>query len=259
MTTRAQVKINGTYDTITSADPTAAESAPAYTNGHRWLATGSGDSFELTDETAGTWMQIETALDAKIDTVLASTYKRVLTECYGSLAIQRQAELEEAPDSIAWNSLWWLNTYVSVYADWTISGASISVADADDIVGSVDDFEYEDAAYIIGSRRNDGVHTVESVDAAGLTFGETLIDGDSQFVVMLISVPTDLDLIIARMIYYDIQIRPLRYGLQSERIGSYSYQTSEQMIGGLRYPIDVIAGIDSYLGNGPIADARFTP
>lgn len=259
MTTRSQVKINGTYDTITAADPTAAEKAPAYSNGHRWLATGSGDSFELTDDTAGTWTQIETAVDAKIDTVLAATYKRVLAECYGSLAIQRQAELEEAPDSIAWNHLWWLNTYVSVYADWIISGASISVSDADDIVGSVDDFEYEDTAYIIGSRRNNGVHTVESVDTAGLTFGETLIDGDSQFVVMLISVPTDLDLIIGRMIYYDVRIRPARLGLQSERIGSYSYQLSERSIGGMSYPSDVVAGIDSYLGNGPIADARYTP
>lgn len=251
MTTLYQVKINGTYDIIQGTTP-----ATTFADGTRWLDSVTGLSYELS---SGAWVQIETALDAKINLMLDSTYSRVVADCIASLSTPRQAELEDAPDTISYNSLWFLNTYVSVYSDWTISGASISVSDADDIVGSVDDFEYEDYAYIYGSRRNDRVHQVESVDTAGLTFGSPLVDGDDSFVVLMVAQPVDLDLIVGRMIYYDVVTRPGRAGIVSERIGSYSYTLEDRMIGGLRYPSDVVAGIDTYLDSGPIVDARFTP
>jgi hypothetical protein len=251
MTTRYQAKINGGYDIIQADTP-----ATTFADGTRWLQTTTGDSYTLS---SGAWVQIETAIDAKIDLMLTPTYSRVVADCIASLSTQRHDELDDAPDTISYNALWYLNAYVSVYADWTISGASISVTDADDIVGSVDDFEYEDYAYIYGSRRNDGVHQVESVDAAGLTFGATLVDGDDSFVVLMVAQPVDLDLIVGRMIYYDVVTRPGLTGIVSERIGSYSYTLEDRTIGGLRYPSDVVAGIDTYLDSGPIVDARFTP
>jgi len=251
MTTRYQAKINGDYEIIQADTP-----ATTFADGTRWLQTTTGDSYTLS---SGAWVQIETAIDAKIDLMLTPTYSRVVADCIASLSTQRHDELDEAPDTISYNSLWYLDAYVSVYADWTISGASISVDDADDIVGSVDDFEYEDYAYIYGSRRNDGVVQVESVDPAGLTFGETLVDGDDRFVVLMVAQPVDLDLIVGRMVYYDAVTRQSRGGLKSEKIGTYSYTIDDRLVGGLRYPPDVVAGIDNYLDAGPIADARFTP
>jgi hypothetical protein len=60
------------------------------------------------------------------------------------------------------------------------------------------------------------------------------------------------------MIYYDVVLRNDRLGLQTERIGTYSYTRTER-IGGVEYPTDVAAGIESYLNGGPIADAEYTP
>lgn len=259
MTTRAQVKINGDYDTIRTVAPTAAEKAPAYSNGHRWLETVDGKSYVLSDETAGTWTQIETGLDAKIETLLPGVYKRVLGECWAALSIQRHDALTDQPDTISTTDWWYLRTYVSVYADWTVSGASISVTDADDITGSVDDFEYADTAYVIGSRRNNGAYDVESVDTAGLTFGDMLNSGDDRFVVMMIDIPTDFDQVVGRMVWYDVELRNKRFGLTSEKIGSYSYNLDTVRVGGLQYPRDVASGIETYLSAGPIADAEYTP
>lgn len=255
MTTRADVKLNGEYEWIENADPTVAEKEPVYSAGDRWLSLDSGNSFVLTDAAAGTWTRFETALDAKIDAVLAGTYKRIVAECWQAFATRRNVELEESPDTITRTALYYLNTYVAMYADWTIDGAEIS---SESIVGSLEDFEYEDLVYIYGSKRNDGTHEIASVDAKGLTFDADLVGEGERFLVLLAKVPTDFDAIVARMVYYDVVIRPQRYGLQSERIGTYSYTASER-VAGIEYPSDIVAGLGSYLNAGPIADAEYTP
>jgi hypothetical protein len=255
MTTRAEVKLNNEYEWIEEAEPTVAEKEPVYSAGDRWLSLDTGNSFVLSDATAGTWTRIERSLDAKIDAVLAPTYKRIVAECWQSFATQRNVELETSPDTIARSALYFLNTYVSLYADWTIAGAAIS---SEEIVGDLEDFEYEDLIYVYGSKRNDGTHEIASVDAEGLTFGAALVGNGERFLVVLVKVPADFDDILARMVYFDVVIRPERYGLQSERIGTYSYTQSER-VGGIDYPSDVIAGLGSYLTAGPIADVEYLP
>lgn len=256
MTTLGQVKINGQYDTVSSVDPTTAEKAPDYEAGHRWLNLDTGESFVLSDAAAGTWTQIETSLDARINAVLPGTFKRVIDECIPRLCVTRQVALETAPDSITKTAFWYLQAYVSIFAEWTVSGASI---ESDDITGDLEDFEYEDAVYIYGSRRNDGVHTIESVDAEGLTFSDALIDPGSHALVLLVLIPVDLKFLIGRMVWFDVQLRAERFGLASERIGTYSYNVATETVGGMAYPADVVAGIGSYLDDSPIADSEWTP
>jgi hypothetical protein len=259
MTTRADVKINGTYDWIETVDPTSSEKAPDYAAGERWLNTTSGDSFVLSDAAAGTWSPIESWFDAKIDRVLNDTYDRILCECYRSMLRQRSVALSESPDTIIRTDLTLLNVYVSIYANWTLSANAIDAGDDNDIIGTLEDMEYEDEVYLLGSKRNDGRKTIANVDAAGLTFDQSIVgDAADRFLVLLLDVPGEFDRIVGRMIYYDVVVRNDRLGLQTERIGTYSYTRTER-IGGIEYPEDVAAGITSYLNGGPIADAEYTP
>jgi hypothetical protein len=256
MTTKADVKINLRYDRIEAADPVDVTDDIAV--GTRWLNSTTGDSFEQTASGPSVWVQIEQELDARIDRVLPTTYARIVAECRDGLLRFRDEALEESPDTITKTDYWYLNQYVSLYADWTITGAAISASSATDIVGDLADLEDGDEVFIIGSKRNDGVHTVSTVDSAGLTFSGALTGSAAdRFVVALAEIPTDLEQIIGRMIYYDVEIRGDRLGLQSESIGNYRYRLAEDMlVGGIGYPRDVASGIDSYLGVGPIADAE---
>jgi len=249
MTTKATVKLNGQYDYLQPVDPTVAENEPQYTNGQRWLNTVSGDSFDLIDQVAGTWQQIEQSLDTRIDQILPGTYARIIAECRDATLRPRDSLLQDSPDSITKTAYWYLLEYISLYADWTITGASIS---ADHIVGDLADLLPGDQVWIIQSRRNEGLHTIATVDASGLTFTNPLDGTTERFLVALAQIPADLDTIIGRMIWFDLTIRPERLGLSGERIGSYSYTVSD--IGGRSYPTDVTSGIDSYLGTGPIVD-----
>lgn len=261
--TRGQVKLSGDYEWIENADPTAAEKAPTYSAGERWLALTSGDSFVLTDAMAGTWAQIERALDWKIDDAIDPTWRRVFAECRDALMIQRQEAITDAPASIRRTDWYYLQTFESAFAKWSISGDTIAVSsgDEDDIAGGLEQFEYEDTIAIVGSRRNDGPFEIEAVNADGLQLDSVLADGeDERFLVALIDGDqADLNRIIARMIYFDVVLRPARFGVRTERIGAYSYTLADTMVAGLLYPADVVAGIDSYLSGGPIADAEYTP
>jgi hypothetical protein len=257
MTTKADVKLNGEYEWVATTDPPSGLN-PIYSAGDRWLNSVSGDSFILTDADAGTWTAFESALDAKIEAVLADTYARIFGECFQSFVVQRSVELGKSPDTITRTALCYLNTYVSIYADWTITDASIAADSADDVVGSLEDFEYEDEAFVYGSKRNDGRHVIESIDAAGLTFAADLVGTGERFLVLLLKVPAQFDQIVGRMVYYDVTLRAKRLGLETERIGTYSYTVGET-VGGVDYPRDVVAGLRSYLNAGPIVDVEYTP
>ena len=258
MTTRGQVKINGNYDTINADTAPVAEKSPIYLNGHRWLVLSDGKSYELTDDDVGTWVQIETALDAKIDAVLSPTFNRVFNECIPVLLRQRQVALDESPDTITRNDLYYLVTYVCLYAKWTIAGAAFSVDDVDDIVGDLEDFEYEDEVYIFGTRRNDGIKGIVSVDAAGITFDTAGVGTEDRAVIALVDTPTDLELIVGRMIWYDVVLKLDGMGLSSEKTGTYGIVTQFRL-GSFQYPQDVVAGLDAYLSKSPIADQEWIP
>lgn len=256
MTTLGQVKINGNYDTIDDFAPTISENAPAYSLGHTWLDMTSGLSYELTDADAGTWTRIEAALDYKIARRIAALYSAVASECAITFSRFRTDRVDDIPGSIRRTDFYLYATYVSVYADWTtISGTTISADSADDVAGDLEDFEYEDSVFVYGSKRNDGVKTIESVDAAGLTFAES-VDGDGdRFLVLLISIPTEFDEIVGRMVWYDVTIRNSGLGIQSEKIGTYSYTRAES-VAGIEYPADVVAGIGRYLNSAPPVDVE---
>jgi hypothetical protein len=258
MTTLAQVKINGQYDRVEAVDPVDATDDIAV--GTRWLNVATGESFEQTASGPSVWEQIELALDAQINQVLQPTYNRIISECRDALLKPRDEVLEESPATIAKTAYWYLTRYHSIYGDWVFSGATITIdgADPDSIVGNLEDLEDGDEVFIIGSKRNDGVHTISTVDTAGLTFTANLSGtNNDRFVIALAQIPEDLNRIIGRMVYYDVELRNDRLGLQRESIGNYSYQLSDDaIIGGLSYPHTVAAGIDSYLGIGPIADAE---
>lgn len=257
MTTLGQVKINGEYDLIDTSDPD--DSVDDEGVGTRWLNYTSGQSFVQTATDPAVWEQTDKALDFKVTAMLAPTFNRVFQLCWRALSRQRQSDIDTVPDSINRTTEYLLYTYTSLFADWTIDTDSIAVDDVDDISGSLEDFEYEDEVYIYGSSRNDGIHSIASVDGAGLTFAAPLVGTGERFLVSLVDTPEDLELIVGRMVWFDVEMRAKRYGLSSERIGTYSYNVGDRDVGGLRYPVDVVAGIDSYLNHGPIADVVTVP
>lgn len=262
MTTLGQVKLNRQYDRYENTDPVAGTDDIGV--GRTWLNYTTGDAFQQTLEHPSYFIQIDHDFDAKASQILAPTYQRIINECRDALLSPRDEILDETPDSIRRTTYWYLNEYHSIYAPWMLSGASIETVSATalDIVGTLDDLEPGDEVFIIGSKRNDGLREILTVDAAGLTFTEALAGaGIDRFAIALANVPTDLNQIIARMIYFDLEYRPHRTGIQTERIGTYSYTLggNETMVAGLSYPIDIAAGIESYLGIGPIADAEEIP
>ncbi len=58
--------------------------------------------------------------------------------------------------------------------------------------------------------------------------------------------PSAVELIISKMIYYDIFQRGESTMLKSENIGNYSYTTDDYIIGGLVYPKDIVYGLELY-------------
>ena len=61
----------------------------------------------------------------------------------------------------------------------------------------------------------------------------------------IMHLPQDLEATISKMMYYDAFNRGMVDGLKSENIGNYSYTKEEVTIGGLAYPKELIAGIES--------------
>lgn len=256
------VKINNSYDYYRTVDPTASEKEPAYTNGQTWLNTVSGESFQLTDQVAGTWAQIEIDIDEKINNYLDSVCDSVLEYLNEKFIVDRNinyfdednnsfdAEFPtDTPGPITRKEAFTLVNTESVYSNFTFnnSAKTITVTTGAELFGSItDSFKATDIIYVGSSRRNDGYYTIASVTSTSFTISEdTLKDGSANCFIFLVDIPAGLTAIMGRMIWYDVYKRSTVSGLQSETVGTYSW-TKAPFTNGMRYPDDIISGLDNY-------------
>ncbi len=85
---------------------------------------------------------------------------------------------------------------------------------------------------------------------------DTLTNGVDKFLVVPVFPTAEYDDVVGRMIWYDTVHRNIRAGLNSERIGSYSY-TQGETVDGLEYPKDIAGGFKQYISAAPIGLADF--
>jgi hypothetical protein len=139
----------------------------------------------------------------------------------------------------------WLDSEYMRLADIIFSGDTLTRVGS----GFDDTFFTGDTLWIYGSRRNDGVYDISAVtdDAITVSPDVTLDMTDDDVITLLSAVyPKLVQDIAARMVWFDVYVRPNRSpGLSSESIGSYSYSKME-LVGGVDYPQDVIAGLGLY-------------
>lgn len=250
------VKINNDYTYIETVAPTVAELEPAYLNGETWLNTTDGLSYELTDQTVGTWTQIEKDKDAKINLVGDDTLLMTNKSICNIFSVGRNTPYSDLdlddyrPDLDNWTNKdqFELQEKESVFTKWTFSASTktITVVTDEEVYGTLDSFVAGDLIYLSGSLRNNGYYTVASVTSNQITVNEDLVNGEEYAIIYLSIIPQSYKNIVGRMINYDIYDRnETGKGMKSEKWGTYSY-TREAFENGLKYPDEVIAGIDAY-------------
>jgi len=247
----ADVKINNDYTYIRSVAPTAAEKAPAYSNGETWLDTVTGYSYVLTDEVTGVWARIEIDIDNKIlfdGPLVFSTVIKYLNNFFITPRVLNYFDNYETnwPGYFTRDQAWLVTRYECVFSDCTFDAAAGTVT-VDDVYGSLTDtFATGDTVFISGTRRNNGYYTISGVTAEALTITEALADETAPSFLFFADVPAALIAIIARMVWYDIYSRPTGAGLKSERVGTYSYTRQDQS-STLNYPDDIIGGLSAFM------------
>jgi hypothetical protein len=103
-----------------------------------------------------------------------------------------------------------------------------------------------DMILISGSRRNNGYYTIDTITSTVITVVEEISDGTAYATIYLSIIPQGYKSIVGRMIHYDVYERnETGSGMKSEKWGTYSY-TKEVMDNGLKYPDEVLAGLDAY-------------
>lgn len=135
---------------------------------------------------------------------------------------------------------------VSAYGAFTIDSTAKTITSTSD---SFTDFATDDDIYINRSYRNDGYYTIATVTDTVITVQEDIKDGDDNIIIYLVDYPLSISNIAARMIGWDVLKRNKTAGMDTERIGTYSYKLQE--IGGMGYPQDIANALKSYkLGRG---------
>ncbi len=248
----ADVKINNEYDYIETVAPTVAEKEPDYVVGEQWLNLTDGLSYELIDQVAGTWEQIEKDKDAKINTVTSdnSTFKTVTKEVSNPWVVDRNErytdlDLEDYfPPFFTNKENFFLYNKECVFSKWTFDAGTKTITVGDDIYGTLDNFVAGDVILVSGSRRNDDYYTIDTVTSTTITVVEDIVDGEANAFICLTIIPQNFINILGRMIQYDVYTRNSIASFESERIGTYTY-TLGTFNNGLRYPDQVIAGLES--------------
>lgn len=246
------VKINNDYEHIKTIAPTVAEKEPLYLNGERWLNTTDGLSYELQDQVAGTWIQIEQNYDTKINRVKENTFLTVIRDLSNYFIVNRNGdfsenyETQDLPDFFTRENIYQLFQFESVWSDFTFDSAGKTITVGNDLLGSLtNSFKIGDCLLISGSRRNDGYYSIANVTSTVITVNEDLVDGSANCFSFLTDVPDALIEIVGRMIHYDIYVRSNRAGLKSERVGTYSYTLGDSG-NNLGYPYDIVSGLNAY-------------
>lgn len=247
-----EVKINGSYTYVKSGVPTAAEKEPAYLNGQTWLDIATGYSYQLIDQTVATWIQIEMDKDYRINFIKDSVFETVLKYINNRFYISRQqnySDVYSQSPAFVYNrdKLFTLYSYQSVFSTFDFVSGTKKLTAPDTVYGDITDtFQVGDIIYIEGSTRNDGYYSIKSLTDTYIEVNESIITESANCFIILADVPSALVNIISRMIYFDVYVRSKIGGLQSERIGTYSY-TLQNLDGDMGYPRDIVSGLDAYV------------
>jgi hypothetical protein len=249
LTTLYDVKKNGEYDYIVAAAPTSAELEPAYLNGETWLDSLTGFSYELTDQTVGTWTRTLKSADNKILIKLDSVEAAAFGYLKNFFSVGRQKEYTGQTYGY-WNRtdyLFFLGVE-TVFADFVFDDVAKTLTPSTAFYGAPTDWQPGDIVRVIGSKRNDKFMTLTAVDesTATLTVSEDIkAEAGEGCFVFLTDIPQAVFDIIGEMVYFD-QFERNANGLKSERVGTYSWTRDDVRIGGLGYPDEIVGNLDQF-------------
>ena len=249
MVNLADMKINLDYEYIVAVDPTTSENQSAgYANGERWLNSSTGHSFVLTEQVAGTWTRTNRVEDNKFDTLSPGVFDSTIEYLSNIFPIERFRDYTGDLYS-EWtraDRLFFLRNEC-IYAQWVFSSSAktITVNTDTSSYGFITNFSAGDIVYL-NAARNKGFYTLTAVGASSFTVSEDIEDETMAAFVTLSFYPDQINVIVGRMLHYDIFLRGDSTGLQSERIGTYSYTRDSLDVAGRRYPADVAGDLDIY-------------
>lgn len=251
--TLTDVKIYNDYTYIKTVAPTTSELEPLYVAGETWLDEVTGLSYELIDQVAGTWRQIEQAEDIKITRELDNIFNRTIEYINNQFLVERNSldSLEDSSFPSSFNNIFnardagMVYNLESVYSNFTFDATGKTITPSPDIIGTIANYAVGDSLLIAGSRRNDKYVTVTVITSSVITVTEDLSNGSANCFIFLANIPAGFISVVGRLLWYDVFERNATSGLQSEKVGTYSW-TKAPMSNGLRYPDDILSGLDVY-------------
>lgn len=260
LTTLFQVKRWGEYDYIMPTKPTVANKEPDYLDGETWLAEDTGFSFELVDQVAGTWVQIEKKLDNKTNVLIPSVEESTFAYLKNFFSVPRQKEY--TGDVYGY---WTRADYLfflgieCLFSDFEFDNTGGQVKPTTKAYGVPTDWAAGDVVRVVGSKRNDDrfiTLTAVNESTVVLDTSSALKDEVSGgCFVFLTDIPQAVLDTIGRMVYFDVAERNA-IGLKSEKVGTYSWTRDDVRVGGIGYPDEIVGTLDQYASviNGGTAE-----
>lgn len=217
------VKLNGNYDeigavpSITEGTFLCSETGQNYIKGYSYQITTSNNQTQAE--------RIEQTTDFKIQNAIYPTIQSTCEWLNNWFVIRRNYE-----------NFYNLN-YEGYGGGWhevpqpPVTGDLCKIRTTDDW-NFISLYSFIFVSYVVV---NDGIVTADN---------SKFIPGQNYFY-YIIHLPQDLELTINKMMYYDFYTRGTVDGLKSESVGNYSYTLEDVTIGGLAYPKELIAGIET--------------
>lgn len=126
----------------------------------------------------------------------------------------------------------WLNNWFKLKVCCKCCG---DVSTPDIKTGDLVQAKYDCQTFIGYATVTDGIITIDN----------PLFNPDVKYTYYIIALPSDVELAISQMLFYDVFTRGTVDDLKSENIGNYSYTKDDVTVGTLAYPKALISGLDA--------------
>ena len=236
------IKVQNSYTYLKQADIVSA------TEGETLLANVTDANYKRGYSytyTSSVWVRQESDKDAKIDVNLLPTISNTLKWLNNYFYVKSEGDFPETQNFDTTCGCV-SNPYVYLSDDSAVYNADGKIETTETTV-----FILNDLVHIQSSERNkDKVGYVSVVVAdTSFTLDRTLVAGTGYGTFYLSQIPEDVELVISKMIWYDVYQRDLAQegAISSESEGTYSVSYDEtNPISGILYPKGILNGLMQY-------------
>jgi len=222
-------------DTLPASDGTwlCSLTASPYTRGHSYQVTG------------GTATRIEANKDLRIESTIHTTLENVMQWLNNWFYVSRRLQ----DNTYRFNEGFWEFTPIALARDYEAYESDTSLYTfASGVVTNLeqDIFQVGDLVTFKGGLRNSVSGYVTAQSTGQITIDNPNTKDTTELAVAFLSdIPTAVEQVVEQMINWDVFSRTVS-DKKSERIGNYSYDNGDVMVGSLLYPSHFTTQLESY-------------